>query len=305
MRYSLLSFLCLITLIAYVQRSAMNGATKAIENDLRHHFDRSRDGHERLVSSLLAVPVARRLGRGPDRQQARALDLCGWVVGANRDWRAWPRGWLGLLLAVGLMGAMQAGIFPSCTKAIGATFPKSEQAIASGATGVLHEPWRRARAPDHGTTAWAVVVAADLHPLRGSGPGLGGAIRRHRPATGAARASNRAAGRTAPAIGRRLARIAARSRNSRRTRAMDEAHHRPADASPLLPAVSPRRRECVSSTPGSPASSRKPRGLSRASGGSLFLLAALRWGIRRSARRPLLGLDPLAIRKHATRRDRG
>ena len=34
MRYTLLGFLCVITLVAYVQRSAMNGATKAIEDDL-------------------------------------------------------------------------------------------------------------------------------------------------------------------------------------------------------------------------------------------------------------------------------
>ena len=34
MRYTLLSFLCFITLIAYIQRSAMNGATKAVEDDL-------------------------------------------------------------------------------------------------------------------------------------------------------------------------------------------------------------------------------------------------------------------------------
>src|SRR5438034_1142562 len=34
MRYTLLSFLCLITVVAYVQRTAMNGATKEIESSL-------------------------------------------------------------------------------------------------------------------------------------------------------------------------------------------------------------------------------------------------------------------------------
>jgi nitrate/nitrite transporter NarK len=40
---------------------------------------------------------------------------------------------VGLLLMWGLMGGAQAGIFPCCTKAIGATFPKTQQAFAAGA----------------------------------------------------------------------------------------------------------------------------------------------------------------------------
>jgi MFS family permease len=41
-------------------------------------------------------------------------------------------GFVGLLLLWSLMGGAQAGIFPSATKAIGATFSKTEQAFASG-----------------------------------------------------------------------------------------------------------------------------------------------------------------------------
>jgi nitrate/nitrite transporter NarK len=41
-------------------------------------------------------------------------------------------GFAELVLLWGLMGCAQAGIFPCCTKAIGATFPSTEQAFASG-----------------------------------------------------------------------------------------------------------------------------------------------------------------------------
>ena len=42
-------------------------------------------------------------------------------------------GFTGLLLLWGLMGVAQAGIFVCATKAIGATFQRTEQAFASGA----------------------------------------------------------------------------------------------------------------------------------------------------------------------------
>src|ERR671936_347736 len=68
MRYGVLSLLCVATVIAYVQRSAVGVAT----------------------------------------------------------------GLPGLLLLWGLMGCAQAGIFPCSTKAIGALFPATERAFASG-----------------------------------------------------------------------------------------------------------------------------------------------------------------------------
>lgn len=131
MRYTLLGFLCLITVVAYVQRTAMNGATKTIENDLGIGSD---DlgwvmGAWYLFYSIFQLPsgwVADRLGSKP----ALIIFAASWSVLTGLAGLA--GGLTGLLIIWALMGAAQAGIFPCCTKAIGATFPKTEQAIASG-----------------------------------------------------------------------------------------------------------------------------------------------------------------------------
>jgi MFS family permease len=132
MRYSLLAFLCFITLVAYVQRSAMNGATKEIEDDLgitSAQLGMVMSGWY-LLYSLFQLPggwVADRLGSKP----ALVLFAVSWSVLTGLAGLA--GGFVGLLLVWGLMGGAQAGIFPCCTKAVGATFPKTEQAFASGA----------------------------------------------------------------------------------------------------------------------------------------------------------------------------
>jgi nitrate/nitrite transporter NarK len=132
MRYPLLGFLCAITLIAYIQRSAMNGATRTIENDL--HISSQDLGWVMsgwyLLYSLLQLPggwVADRLGSKP----ALILFAVSWSVLTGLAGLA--GGLPTLLLLWGLMGGAQAGIFPCCTKAIGATFPQTQQAFASGA----------------------------------------------------------------------------------------------------------------------------------------------------------------------------
>lgn len=132
MRYTLLGFLCCITLIAYVQRSAMNGATKAIENDL--HITSQDLGWVMsgwyLLYSLFQLPggwVADRLGSKP----ALILFAVSWSVLTGLAGLA--GGLTTLLLMWALMGGAQAGIFPCCTKAIGTTFPPTQQAFASGA----------------------------------------------------------------------------------------------------------------------------------------------------------------------------
>jgi sugar phosphate permease len=131
MRYTLLTFLCLITVTAYVQRTAMNGATKTIEKDLGIT---STDlgyvmGGWYLVYSLCQLPsgwVADRIGSKP----ALILFAIGWSLLTGIIGLA--TGFFGMLLLWGMMGGIQAGIFPCSTKAIGATFPRTEQAFASG-----------------------------------------------------------------------------------------------------------------------------------------------------------------------------
>lgn len=131
MRYTLLAFLCFITLTAYVQRSAMNGATEAIERDLGIS---SKDlgfvmSAWYLAYSLFQLPggwVADRLGSKP----ALLMFAVAWSLLTGLAGLA--AGLPGLLLLWAMMGGAQAGIFPCCTKAIGATFPRTEQASASG-----------------------------------------------------------------------------------------------------------------------------------------------------------------------------
>ena len=132
MRHTLLSFLCAITLVAYVQRSAMNGATKAIEDDL--HISSQHLGLVMsawyLLYSLFQLPggwLADRLGS----KSALVILAVSWSLLTGLAGLA--AGLPGLLLLWALMGGVQAGIFPCCTKAIGATFPRTQQAFASGA----------------------------------------------------------------------------------------------------------------------------------------------------------------------------
>ncbi len=131
MRYTLLAFLCLVTLVAYLQRSALGVPSKAIEGELG--LTPQAMGFVWLAwyagYAVFQIPagwVADRLGSKP----ALVIFTVAWsaltaVVGL-------ASGFVGLALLWGLMGAAQAGIFPCATKAIGATFPKTEQGFASG-----------------------------------------------------------------------------------------------------------------------------------------------------------------------------
>lgn len=131
MRYTLLAFLCLVTLVAYLQRSALGVPSKAIEGELGltpesmgFVFFAWYAGY--AIFQIPAGWVADRLGSKP----ALVIFTVAWsaltaVVGL-------AGGFIGLVLLWGLMGAAQAGIFPCATKAIGATFPKTERGFASG-----------------------------------------------------------------------------------------------------------------------------------------------------------------------------
>jgi MFS family permease len=130
-RYTLLAFLCVVTLVAYLQRSALGVPSKAIEGELG--LTTQAMGMVWLAwyagYAVFQIPsgwVADRLGSKP----ALVLFTVAWsaftaLVGLATDF-------VGLASLWCLMGAAQAGIFPCATKAIGATFPKTEQAFASG-----------------------------------------------------------------------------------------------------------------------------------------------------------------------------
>jgi MFS family permease len=131
MRATVLSFLCLATVIAYVQRLALSAPTKNIENDLAL----GPAGMGIVMGAwywgyaFCQIPagwVADRLGSKP----ALALFAVSWSVLTGLT--SLVTGFASLLVVWTLMGCAQAGLFPCATKAIGATFPKTGHAFASG-----------------------------------------------------------------------------------------------------------------------------------------------------------------------------
>ncbi len=131
MRYNLLSFLGAITVIAYLQRSALGVPSKKIEGELGIT---SQDmglvwlawyaGY--AVFQLPAGWIADRLG------SKAALILFAVVWSALTAFVGAATGFTGLVVLWGLMGVAQAGIFVCATKGIGATFPTTQQAFAAG-----------------------------------------------------------------------------------------------------------------------------------------------------------------------------
>lgn len=132
MKLNLLSFICAATVIAYLQRSALGVPSKQIEADLA--LNPQDLGLVWLAwyagYAAFQIPsgfVADRLGS----KRALIAFAVAWSVltactGAATNFTE-------LLLLWGAMGIAQAGIFVCATKAISATFPKTEQALASGA----------------------------------------------------------------------------------------------------------------------------------------------------------------------------
>jgi sugar phosphate permease len=131
MRYRLLGFLCLITVIAYVQRSALGVPSEIIEVELGlgpagMGIIMSAWYWAYAIGQLPAGWLADKIGSKPSLVLfALAWSLVTGVVGL-------ATGFVGLLILWTIMGGAQAGVFPCATRAIGATFPRTEQAFASG-----------------------------------------------------------------------------------------------------------------------------------------------------------------------------
>lgn len=131
MRFVLLMFLSSAAVFAYVQRLALSLPSKEIEEEL----GLGPEGMGTVMAAwywgyaLCQLPT----GRVADRigsKSALLLFALGWSSLTALTGLA--TGFLGLLLIWGLMGCFQAGLLPCSTKAVGATFPKSEQGIATG-----------------------------------------------------------------------------------------------------------------------------------------------------------------------------
>ncbi len=132
-RYLVLGFLCLVAVIAYIQRAALSVPAKEIAADL--NFVSLGMGMGAIFSfwyftyALLQIPsgwLADRIGS----RHALSLFCVLWSIATLMS--GFATSYYSLFFLWGLMGAAQAGAFPCAAKAIGQVVPDSERARASG-----------------------------------------------------------------------------------------------------------------------------------------------------------------------------
>lgn len=132
-KIAVLAFLCVMAMIAYVQRAALSVPAAEIASDL-HFADLARDmGYVQsawyLAYALMQIPggrVADRLG------SRRALTIFSIAWSLATFGAAFASGFWSLVVLWALMGAAQAGAFPCAAKALGQIFPETQRARATG-----------------------------------------------------------------------------------------------------------------------------------------------------------------------------
>ncbi len=132
-RLRVLGFLCLSAVIAYIHRAAISVPLLEVARDLNLSSPERQMGYVQsafyLGYALMQIPC----GRLADYLGSRAASawfcglwsLCTLLTACATDLYS-------LALLWGLMGMMQAGVFPSAAKAIGQLFPEAARARASG-----------------------------------------------------------------------------------------------------------------------------------------------------------------------------
>jgi nitrate/nitrite transporter NarK len=134
MRHVVLSLLCLAAVIAYVQRLGVN----TLKQPLSGHFQIDTEEFGALGSAwllgyaVMQVPVGWLADRFGGRNVLVALALAWSALTAAVGWC--PNFNVLLLVWTG-MGMAMAGVFPCAAKSIGAWFPDTEKATASGLLG--------------------------------------------------------------------------------------------------------------------------------------------------------------------------
>lgn len=134
MKYVVLTFLCSIAVIAYVQRVGVNSAKQPVARDLQLDTEQFGVlGSAFLIGyALMQVPSGWLADRWGSRR-ALALYAVLWsgltgIFGLTHDFWSAAVLWL-------VMGMAQAGVFPCAAKAIGAWLPDTQKAMASGLLG--------------------------------------------------------------------------------------------------------------------------------------------------------------------------
>jgi len=137
---AVLVFLCLIAVIAYIQRAALSVPATQIASDLGFTRPTTDMGWVQSVwyfaYALMQIPggwLADRLG------SRRALALFTVIWSMATLLASGATGFWSLVFLWGLMGSAQAGAFPCAAKAIGQLFPEAVRARATGllASGML------------------------------------------------------------------------------------------------------------------------------------------------------------------------
>ena len=134
MRYFVLMFLCLIAVIAYIQRTGINSASTPIQADFDIDTEQfGKIGFAWLIGyALLQLPAGWLADRWGSRN-ALAFYAVVWSVitggiGLCQQFET-------LLVVWFAMGMALAGVFPCAAKSIGAWFPDTQKAMASGLLG--------------------------------------------------------------------------------------------------------------------------------------------------------------------------
>ena len=134
MRFAVLMFLCLIAVISYVQRTGINSVKKPICDDVGIDTEEfGMLGSAWLVGyAIMQVPGGWLADRFGGRIVLAALALLWSVLTGLLGWCSNFEIMLALWF---VMGLALAGIFPCAAKSIGAWFPDTEKAMASGLLG--------------------------------------------------------------------------------------------------------------------------------------------------------------------------
>ncbi len=132
-RYWVLGFLCLVAVVAYIQRAALSLPAKEIASDLKFSNLATDMGWIQFAwyfsYAMFQIPSGRFADLVGSRWALAAL--CGlWSSVTLLSGLA--SGYWSLMLLWSVMGAAQAGVFPCAAKAIGQIFPDTERARASG-----------------------------------------------------------------------------------------------------------------------------------------------------------------------------
>src|SRR5262245_9925800 len=134
MRYIVLTFLCLIAVISYVQRTGINSVKQEICDDFSIDTEMfGALGSTWLIGyAIMQVPAGWLADRFGGRNVLAALAFV-WsvltaLVALCDDFHSMLALWFA-------MGLAQAGVFPCAAKSIGAWLPDTEKAMASGLLG--------------------------------------------------------------------------------------------------------------------------------------------------------------------------